>query len=330
MKYKNNLVLISVLILMMLLSGCATDNTENIDLEDLTEDYQESSDLPTYGLIAGFLNEEEMSKTFVGKPLSFEYSLFNPQSAAEWGIEVYIEGVLQTITVYSGDTLLAENTSMFVSYLDNQETLDLRIEFNPNIGDVGETLELNVCSFLYPSYMVEGTENASFLPYHRLSPGATMTISMQQPCEDLVIIDGFDGTYKAVPLEIQNSFNSLNQFGDTVNTFDQELIFDVCKSSETDSTIQLDTADNIVKVFGYGKPGKYRISVYVNNQLIRAFNNSCYCDVEIKKGQEFIIDVPIDIKNQRNHIYVVAFDLESNKEATNDYVKSNTKLLIKD
>ena len=95
-----------------------------------------------------------------------------------------------------------------------------------------------------------------------------------------------------------------------------------------ESVINLSGKKDTLKVFGYGKPGTYRISVYINNQIIRAFDGEYYCDAEVKKGQKFQIDIPVEAESEKNHIYVVVLELSGDSDVTNNYIKSNTKLLL--
>lgn len=317
-----------ILVLTCSFSACKEKTINNNNTTSAEEEQQSSASTPNYGLSAGFTEGDNVSLTYNGKPLSFEYSLYNPEAPAEWGIEVYVDGILQNITVYSENTSVTQNTNMYITSLENGEREIIRIEFMPNTGKAGETLELNICSFLNPDYMIDGTDYTSFLPFHRLSPGYTMKIQMNKNAQDPVKVSEFKGEYTEVPQEIMDSFNSVNSSNEIENVFDRQQIFDVCKSNEDESVINLSGKKDTLKVFGYGKPGTYRISVYINNQIIRAFDGEYYCDAEVKKGQKFQIDIPVEAESEKNHIYVVVLELSGDSDVTNNYIKSSTKLLL--
>lgn len=317
-----------ILVLTCSFSACKEKTINNNNTTSAEEEQQSSASTPNYGLSAGFTEGDNVSLTYNGKPLSFEYSLYNPEAPAEWGIDVYVDGILQNITVYSENASVAQNTNMYITNLENGERKIIRIEFMPNTGKAGETLELNVCSFLNPDYMIDGTDYTSFLPFHRLSPGYTMKIQMNKDAQDPVKVSEFKGEHTEVPQEIMDSFNSVNSSNEIENVFDRQQIFDVCKSSEDESVINLSGKKDTLKVFGYGKPGTYRISVYINNQIIRAFDGEYYWDAEVKKGQKFQIDIPVEAESEKNHIYVVVLELSGDSDVTNNYIKSSTKLLL--
>lgn len=317
-----------ILTLALSFSACNEKAINNGSTNPTEEEQQSKANTPNYGLSAGFSEGDNLLLTYNGKPLSFEYSLYNPEASAEWGIEVYVDGILQNITVYSENTSAAQNTNMYVTNLENGERKIIRIEFMPNTGKAGETLELNVCSFLNPDYMIDGTDYTSFLPFHRLSPGYTMKIQMNKDAQNPVKVAEFNGRYEEVPQEIIDSFNSINSSNEIENVYDRQQIFDICKSDENESVINLSGKRDTLEVFGYGKPGTYRISVYINNHIIKAFDGEYYCDAEVKENQKFLIEIPVEVENEKNHIYIVVLELEDDSDVTNNYIKSNTKLLL--
>lgn len=329
MKYcKKILSALLILTLALSFSACNEKAINNGSTNPTEEEQQSKANTPNYGLSAGFSEGDNLLLNYNGKPLSFEYSLYNPEASAEWGIEVYVDGILQNITVYSENTSAAQNTNMYVTNLENGERKIIRIEFMPNTGKAGETLELNVCSFLNPDYMIDGTDYTSFLPFHRLSPGYTMKIQMNKDAQNPVKVAEFNGRYEEVPQEIIDSFNSINSSNEIENVYDRQQIFDICKSDENESVINLSGKRDTLEVFGYGKPGTYRISVYINNQITKAFDGEYYCDAEVKENQKFLIEIPVEVENERNHIYIVVLELEDDSDVTNNYIKSNTKLLL--
>lgn len=324
------LMVLFVFLLSFFFASCSANNDlENTDTISDINDETIVDEIPSYGIVSGFVNEKELSKEYNGKDLSFYYSIYNPQSAVEWGFEIFINGVMQKFSVYYDGKLISENTNIFTKYFEEEENFDCKIVLKPNIGKKGDVLELNVCSILYPSYMLKDTTYVSFLPYHRLSASATATIHMHTSADNEEKISSFTGTYKEVSQEFKDDYSSLNNKGEEINTFDNEFIFDVFKNNERDDIIKINSVDKI-KVFGCGKPGKYRISLYVNNKICKAFNNNYYCDVEVLKDQEFVIEIPVEIKNKMNHVYVIVFEKNSNGDITNNYIKSNTKLLVKE
>lgn len=221
MRYKNNaLILLIIFLLLLLFSSCSTNNnSKNMETPSNKKNETLITEIPNYGIISGFSNKNELVQDYNGDFISFNYNIYNPEAPIEWGYEVFINGVLQTFSVYSDNVLIAENTNMFTKHFDKEENLDCRIVLKPNIGNKGDTLELNVCSILNPSYMLEDTTYVSFLPYHRMSASTTATIHMNTSVDNKVNISSFEGTYKKVSEETRNEYTSLNSNGEEINTF---------------------------------------------------------------------------------------------------------------
>jgi len=300
--------IVAVVLILLLQTSCTTNNNNVQDFTDTNKSNESIQiDDKEYGLLSGFPNENDFIKEYNGKPIKFAYNMKNMRSEAEWGLRVYIDGVLQTFSVYHEQECVAYNTQQYNVCLNEEETQDIEIELIPNIGEKGEILALNVCTILNPSYMLEGTSYVSFLPNHRLSSSMTMKIIMKKSIEVETKIKQLSATFVKVPDGIINQYNILDNNGQYQNNFDEQIIFNIYKKNEDDDILYCKEND-VIKVSGYGKPGKYIVSMYINHELVPIFDDSMYGEIEIMNEQQFVVEIPIHIENDNNHVYIVVFE----------------------
>lgn len=331
LKMKNIFIKIFSLILILgLMASCGnnSNNIQDIANTNISNDPIVIDD-KEYGLLSGFPNKIDLKVEYNGGPIKFTYDMKNMKSEAEWGFRVYINGILQTFSVYYEQECVAYNIQQYNTHLNEEETQTIEIELVPNIGKKGDILSLNVCAILNPSYMLKGTSYVSFLPNHRLSSSMTMKLIMNVDAKDKPEIKQLSADFVKVSDDIKNQYNTLDSNGRYINDFDEQIVFNICKKNEEDSILYC-KEDDVIKISGYGKPGKYIISMYINHKLVPIFDNSMYGEVEIMNDQQFIVEVPIHIENDNNHVYIVVFEQQQEVATVSNYIKTNTKLLIKE
>lgn len=331
LKMKNIFIKIFSLILIFgLMASCGnnSNNIQDIVSTNISNDPIVIDD-KEYGLLSGFPNKIDLEVEYNGGPIKFTYDMKNMKSEAEWGFRVYINGILQTFSVYYEQECVAYGIQQYNTHLNEEETQTIEIELVPNIGKKGDILSLNVCAILNPSYMLKGTSYVSFLPNHRLSSSMTMKLIMNVDAKDKPEIKQLSADFVKVSDDIKNQYNTLDSNGRCINDFDEQIVFNIYKKNEEDSILYC-KEDDVIKISGYGKPGKYIISMYINHKLVPIFDNSMYGEVEIMNDQQFIVEVPIHIENDNNHVYIVVFEQQQEIATVSNYIKTNTKLLIKE
>lgn len=90
-----------------------------------------------------------------------------------------------------------------------------------------------------------------------------------------------------------------------------------------------------MKIACIGKSGKYRLSLYINNELVSAFDECAYFDVEIERDKMKVIDAKVDssvleVLDEFNSIYLIAVPMEPSLDESL-YIrplKTTTRLLF--
>lgn len=90
-----------------------------------------------------------------------------------------------------------------------------------------------------------------------------------------------------------------------------------------------------LKIACIGKSGKYRLSLYINNELVSAFDECAYFDVEIERDKMKVIDAKVDssvleVLDEFNSIYLIAVPMEPSLDESL-YIrplKTTTRLLF--
>ena len=82
------------------------------------------------------------------------------------------------------------------------------------------------------------------------------------------------------------------------------------------------------------KEALYRLSVYINNKLVKGFNNKSYTDISVKEGELSVVDINVDTSllelQEYNSLYMfmVPIDEDTSAEALL-LEKSNSIILLK-
>jgi len=95
--------------------------------------------------------------------------------------------------------------------------------------------------------------------------------------------------------------------------------------------VQKDTEHEIF-ICGYGKTGKYRVSLFINNELQYAFDGKAYLDMEIVENKQTTCSVKINIEglNKNNYIYLLycPLDIETDRISYHASKTYTTMLLV--
>lgn len=260
------------------------------------------------------------------------------EADAQWGLEIMLDGVLQDFTIDDGTDQFAEKKKLHILPIRQGESKNITLVFTPNIGQKGQKLNLNICTLLNPEYMPSDMSQYEFRPNHNLNGGLGACLIMQKAAPQQ-IKSSTEGIIVSTLTEEQKrpyiNENVQDANGNSIvsNELEQRLILQLYQSSpdEKSTTVPTDGQVNLT-VCCFGKPGKYRISLYVNHKLLPVFNGENYLDVTVKKDQFYRRTVSIETNGlaDRNHIYAVAAPIRNEKASSMWYLeKTPTKLLIK-
>ncbi len=269
---------------------------------------------------------EEETYTFTGEYLEITFEV-KSMPVAEFSLLVYIDGILTPY--YSNEDSTVSNSHVFKT-LKEEEKKSITIYFKPVYGEKGKEYDLNVVLLDNPNYMLTDTSWSSFQPNHGITEISMKKVKFESEGVDN---NNIDTEYTIKPLEnvVEESFNNdyakggnnLNE-GNFRGLFEQSFDYEnKCFTYPRYFSVKKDEKLKIYLPF-LGEDGEYTVSLYINHELIPAFDGKEYLDVDIKRDKyaEKVIELDVSKYSGPNHIYMIAV-----KKTDYDVSKSSTLLL---
>lgn len=291
----------------------SADNISNLlggtDGSSLPEEAQKPTEDPAYGFmwaldeesIANADNDPETIKEIVfdGSPITIYCQLKNGSSKSwEFGLFVDVEGVFQELEIDG------TKTELYCFELQPLETRTVKMTFVPNIGKKGEVKSLSCTVLLSPNYIAQ--EDGRYGLY--LEPGVSgnFPLIMNADSSNKVNVSNDSSLYtvstinKTIYSNYKESGN-LEDFENLASCYIYEKLSDYIYKDNgnfirTTKIISKSSQSSKLTVNIHGKPGSYRVSVYLNGKRINAFDGTGYLDVTIGNRQQAEIPVVIDTR----------------------------------
>lgn len=203
------------------------------------------------------------------------------------------------------------------------------IRFHPVTGKAGEKVTFIACAFEKPEF--KKSEDGSyydFLDWHKMYPTSGVTIEMKadsptsapETTSGLTYVQDVETIFKAMAGVGDNPASKLEwpdfKVYDKVVELDSWLDLDEdAVGLQNDITAQKGTEHEIF-ICGFGKAGKYRVCLFINDELQYAFDGKAYVDMEISGDMQTTCSVKIDTNklNEDNFIYVMYYPLDLETE----------------
>lgn len=322
------------MLIIITMTGCSTGKET-----DSPSDSESVSQIPQFAIATKIQSDNPQSLIYTGNELRIPYMLRDQSEAdAQWGLEIMLDGVLQDFTIDDGTDHFAEEKKLHIISMRQGESKKVTLIFTPNIGQKGQKLNLNICTLLNPEYMPADPSQYEFRPNHNLNGGLGASLTMQKAAPQQIKSSTGGIRVSALTEEQKRPYineNVQEANGNPIisNELEQRLILQLYQntSDEKSTTAPIDGQVNLT-VCCFGKPGTYRISLYVNHKLLPVFNGESYLDVTVKKDQAYQQTVSIETNGlpDKNHIYAVAAPIRDSDSSGMWYLeKTPTKLLIK-
>lgn len=275
--------------------------------------------------------------------LNAEYSYYGKNSM-ELGVFATLGGVRQKITVIK-DGKKEPETQMYIFTINAGETVTFDVEFTPDIGKKGETLELELSDMSYPSYLLETSDpskgyNAVHIGFD--TQNIKVIFDADSECEEKICSDysgikvsDVDPLIKRYCREEDDNGNFRSTFGENLNFFlykeSPAEIFDKDEYMVMYSDKEVDSNKNQPMTINLsGIEGRYRVAFYVNHTPQPVFDGCRYTDVTVDKNKQTEVAFKIDTTTfgQYNHCYYTVYKIQDDFEPTNLVVRSATEKFI--
>ncbi|MDR0918962.1 MAG: hypothetical protein LBM93_06885, partial [Oscillospiraceae bacterium] len=278
------------------------------------------------------VSEEEESSVFAswgadmdweeGKYYEFNYApeitftrlVHSYGKRGNFGLVMYINGILQPCKLDNSEEKL-----LHIYELDNEEKKQT-ISFSPVVGEKGDKLYVEICKIYDPNFVP-----SSPYPHYKFSHefnNMTVTVDVTETTGKTYPPICTNYVKEPVTEEIRNGFqnewkpeNDLDRM-DFVKTLKNGNFYTTedYANGQADQT-PFEVTDSVeIALYGGGEPCMYRVSMYINHQLVKgAFDGMDYIDMEMSKN--YISRKQVDYKNsgiklnEYNFIYFVAVPL---------------------
>ena len=283
------------------------------------------SEEPSYGFVWA-LDEEAIKNagknpetieyiTYDGEPITVFCQISNVSSKQwEFGLFIEVEGILQELTV---DGKKAE---VYTLELQSLETRTVKMCFEPDIGKKDEIKNLSCGIILSPSYIAE--EEGEYRMYHDPAISGNFPLVMNADAPKTADVSNNTSLYtvSGINKRIYSNYeegNNLEQFENYPGCYVYENLKDYLKKEngsyvrKTRITTKA-SKDSELIINIHGKPGTYRVSLYLNGERLNAFEGKGYIDVTIGKNQQAEIPVTIDTRELKGANRIEAYYKEIN------------------
>lgn len=327
-------VLILFTLLLTIVTGCSSGDNQISPSGETPSDSQ-----PQFAILTKILEQDYQNLTYTGGEMRIPYMIQDQSDAdAKWGLEIMLNGVLQDFAIEDTTGRFSAKKRLHVISMKQDESKNLTLVFTPNIGQKDQKLNLNICTMLNPVYMPTDLAQYEFRPNHSINGGSGACLTMQKAApqqtktsiEEIKISDLTQEEKKTYINE-----NAMDESGKPIisNELEQRLILQLYQSDPDEKNITVPSGQSTrLTVNCFGKPGKYRISVYVNHDLLPVFGEKSYLDVTVERDKAYQRGVSIDLDklSTKNHIYAVAAPIRDGDSANMWFLeKTPTKFLIK-
>lgn len=328
-------VLAVFLLLLVTASGCSTKDNTSAPSGDTSS----VSQIPQFAVATRIQTRDCQNLTYTGGELRIPYRLRDQsETDAQWGLEIMLDGVLQDFLIEDGTDRFAAKRKLHAIPMKQGETKNITLVFTPNIGKKGQELNLNICTILNPEYMPNNLFAFEFRPNHNLNGGLGARLTMQQSAPQQTEISDSNMKESALTEKQKKPYindSAVDASGNTVtiNELEQRLILQLFQKDPDEKNITITTGQSAsLTVSCFGKPGTYRISVYVNHEPQPVFEGSSYLEVTVEQDKAYVqtISINLDKLSGKNHVYAVAAPIHEKDTTSVWYLeKTPSKFLIK-
>lgn len=337
---KKRVLAMTLASVMLLMSGCGKDvlpdresssgsiekdssPVSNIEedsspVSNIEEDinYTGHQDLKSTGYQINNTTWENELVVYTGDYLEEDFQIITSPTGEEFTLFVYIDGILTPY--YSSEDKEEKDYQLFKTTNDKLMK-DISIYFKPVAGKKGETYNLDIVLINNPEYMLKDTSWLNFSPFLMSTEICTKHLKYEYEDKMADISDNYD-VYD-IDERMEEQFK--NAEGKCVLDEEESLWFTYCTepfsyeniTSPTFDYFSVDknsTLDFYIPILG--NDSEYVFSVYINNEIVPAFDGKEYLDVKIQRDKyiEKKVSIPVDKYSGLNKIYVVAVSKGNN------------------
>ena len=321
-RWKSLLCLYSV-VCMTLLAAC---NSEAPNTSQIAEDDEPKISLD-YGIIDPYPETiEDMVLEYKGSPIEVTVMLQNGDVAAEWGVLLYMNGVQQAYKFEDQDMVMKSTK------LKPGERQDLRISFTPVGGKAGEEMTMHLMTVLNPSFRITSDEEVTYGNNHKLAQMLPYRIIMAEdspvPLPEIMT----EQQTQELPDELHEQYIQTDENNQTIDLLDNYVGFQLHQSGNDGAIFHVKNGETLnLAAQGFGKTTKYRVSLYLDHELVPIREGIMYNDMQIETGKLSTFSSSIDMSaySPGSHfVYLIAVPItETYTLDIMDAIKTDSAIL---
>lgn len=255
--------------------------------------------------------------------VSFRYYVSNSGNATDFGLLLFVNGISQPYRTEE----YSETKSMHMFDVNQDERKVQTIEFEPVIGEKGDEISVEIVTMFHPGFIQTGNSNYEF--NHNISSlyPSKMRVTQETGLSEPEVCSEYEVT--PITDEMRQKFNTMNSTGGyNGNTLDNMVYIETLKNDvfytpadllekEPDNT-PFTLNDSVTLCMYGGVPCKYRVSMYINHDLVMgAFDGADYIDITVSGDSICIKTIDLEKLNlsleDYNHLYFIAVPFYTNQ-----------------
>lgn len=257
--------------------------------------------------------------------LGLEFSNSGPN--CEVGMMIFIDGIPQK---YSNESSGMRSYMNPVNITEKQQEFSIYLE--PKFTMKGKKHRMFIACIYEPSYR-DKTAKAGFGNFHKISALLPWHIVCKKSYDEkLEVSKGND--LSEIPKSIKEEFARRNEDGQERNILDYETKIKYFQDNKMVEGFSINAARDLqIKIFG-GETGEYRLSLFVDHELVNAFSGKPYVDISLKKDKMLSIDIPslVDISSagKGSCMYVMMCPIDEQRpDEVYELIKMDSIVLMK-
>lgn len=290
-----------------ILSGCSDSTSKVNENEDnstqitnpfiLPEDPSNQNQVASFGFGYGVA---DINFIYNGMDFTLPLDFQNSKIPTNIGTFIFIDGIAQEYSIDDNPTRAILHT---LNLSANEEK---QIEFSlaPTVTKQMEWANMHVVTMLDPTY-TPSEAPYSFGVYHSILPiiPAKITFNTSPQILNPRIYEG--KSPELITENIKSKYSIKTNTMDDIKLYQQDMIDPAYYVMDNNS---LD-----FKLIAYGNNGgnrSYRVSFYINHQMVKFNNEFDYLDIEIKDGYITELDINVSDINNSDFCYAIAVPID--------------------
>lgn len=326
-------VIIVTLMLSIMLFGCEKSVEKELPVkeenpfstEEIEATGQEVS--ANYGWGIKNYDQEKRQISYDNGEIQLDIEFINSGPNCEVGIMLYIDGISQK---YSNESNGKKDYIIPVKITEKKQTFSVYLK--PEFALKGKNHRMFIACMYEPSYR-DKTVKVGFGNYQKINAVLPWHILCTNSYnEEQNVQKGND--YSEITKEIKDEFVRKNEDGQIRNMLDYETRIKYFQSNKELEGISIDANKKFqCKLFG-GEKETYRMSLFVDNQLLPVFSGKPYMDISLDKNQMITIDIEslskISSVSTGSSMYVVLCPMgDKRPDEVYELIKLDSMVLVK-